>query len=92
MMSSLNRLCVAAIRGLAFNASQTEEGEMFARHVTIKGDPVSMDQVVRMQHEVVLPMLRDCTGFKGSTAARGPGQGRGDRDLALGYRREHDGQ
>jgi hypothetical protein len=37
---------------------------MFARHVTIKGDPDRMDEIVRAQHEVVLPVLRDCTGFK----------------------------
>lgn len=36
---------------------------MYARHVTIKGDPARMDDVVRTQREVVVPALRDCEGF-----------------------------
>jgi hypothetical protein len=37
---------------------------MHARHVTVKGDPGRVDEVVRTQQDVVLPVLRDCTGFK----------------------------
>jgi len=37
---------------------------MYARHVTVKGDPERMDDVVRTQRDVVLPVLRDCEGFR----------------------------
>jgi hypothetical protein len=37
---------------------------MFARHVTVTGDPSRVNEVVRTQQDVVLPVLRDCTGFK----------------------------
>jgi len=37
---------------------------MFARHVTVKGDAGRMAEVVRTQQEAVLPVLRDCVGFK----------------------------
>lgn len=37
---------------------------MFARHVTVKGDPSRVDDVVRTKQDMVLPVLRDCTGFK----------------------------
>ena len=37
---------------------------MYARHVTVKGDPHRVDEVVRTQQNVVLPVLRDCVGFK----------------------------
>lgn len=37
---------------------------MFARHVTVRGDPSRVNEVVRAQQDVVLPVLRDCTGFK----------------------------
>ena len=36
---------------------------MYARHVTVKGDPARVDEVVRTQEEIVLPVLRSCTGF-----------------------------
>ena len=37
---------------------------MYARHVTIKGDPARAHEVVRTQEDVVLPALRDCAGFQ----------------------------
>jgi hypothetical protein len=37
---------------------------MYARHVTVKGDPANVDEVVRTQHDVVLPVLRECSGFR----------------------------
>jgi hypothetical protein len=37
---------------------------MYARHVTVKGDPGKVDEVLRTQQNVVLPVLRDCIGFK----------------------------
>src|SRR3954469_17476397 len=37
---------------------------MYARHVTVSGDPGQIDEVVRTQREVVLPVLRDCGGFR----------------------------
>ncbi len=38
---------------------------MHARHVTVKGDPAKAEDVVRSLNEVILPILRDCAGFKG---------------------------
>ena len=37
---------------------------MYARHVTVKGEPANVEEVVRTQEEIVLPVLRSCTGFK----------------------------
>ena len=37
---------------------------MYARHVTVKGDPGRVDEVVRTQQDVVLPVLRGSAGFK----------------------------
>ncbi|MDL2335835.1 MAG: hypothetical protein QFC55_07385 [Chloroflexota bacterium] len=36
---------------------------MYARRVTIKGDPTLLDDVVRTQRDVVLPALHACAGF-----------------------------
>jgi hypoxanthine-guanine phosphoribosyltransferase len=36
---------------------------MHARHVTVRGNPAHVDEVVRTQQEVVVPVLRGCTGF-----------------------------
>ena len=37
---------------------------MYARHVTVAGDPHKVDEVVRTQRDIVLPVLRDCVGFR----------------------------
>lgn len=36
---------------------------MYARHVTIKGDPTRLDEAIRTQRDVVLPVLHGCAGF-----------------------------
>lgn len=38
---------------------------MYARHVTVHGSPDHVDEAVRSVRENVLPVLRDCPGFKG---------------------------
>ena len=48
---------------------------MFARHVTVKGDPSRMDEVIRTQRDVVLPVLRDCAGFKAQVVLLDHGTG-----------------
>ena len=37
---------------------------MFARHVTVHGSPDRVDDGIQVQKEHVLPVLRDCAGFK----------------------------
>jgi hypothetical protein len=41
-----------------------KEVGMFARHVTVHGSPARIDEGIRVQREHVLPVLRDCAGFK----------------------------
>lgn len=36
---------------------------MYARHVTVRGNPDYVDEVVRTQQEIVVPVLRGCAGF-----------------------------
>ena len=38
---------------------------MYARHVTVHGSPDKMDEGIRSLQERVLPVLRECAGFKG---------------------------
>ncbi|MGH2786927.1 MAG: hypothetical protein ACRDJV_03325 [Actinomycetota bacterium] len=38
---------------------------MYARHVTVHGTPGRMDEAVRSVQERVLPVLKECAGFKG---------------------------
>jgi heme-degrading monooxygenase HmoA len=38
---------------------------MYARHVTVHGTPSRMDEAVRSVQERVLPVLKECAGFKG---------------------------
>ena len=38
---------------------------MYARHVTVHGSPDKVDEGVRSIREKVLPVLRECAGFKG---------------------------
>ena len=38
---------------------------MFARHVTVHGSPERLDEAVTSVRDHVLPVLRDCAGFKG---------------------------
>ena len=38
---------------------------MYARHVTVKGDPSKVDEAVSTVREKVLPILQGCDGFKG---------------------------
>jgi hypothetical protein len=56
-------LAIVDIHAVAFRTSAREEGDMFARHVTLRGDPGRIDEVLRAQHDVVLPVLRECAGF-----------------------------
>ena len=37
---------------------------MYARHVTVHGSPDRIDEGVRVQRESVVPVLRECAGFK----------------------------
>ena len=37
---------------------------MFARHVTVHGSPNQIDEAIRVQREHMVPVLRDCIGFK----------------------------
>jgi len=36
---------------------------MYARHVTVTGDPTGLDRALQVQSDVVLPALHDCAGF-----------------------------
>jgi len=38
---------------------------MYARHVTVRGSAEHIDEGVRSVREQVLPVLRDCKGFRG---------------------------
>jgi hypothetical protein len=38
---------------------------MFARHVTVQGSPEKVDEAVQSVRDHVLPVLKDCDGFKG---------------------------
>ena len=38
---------------------------MYARHVTVHGSPDKVDEAIRSVQEAVLPVLRECAGFKG---------------------------
>ena len=38
---------------------------MYARHVTVKGDPSRVDEAVGMVRDRVLPVLQECEGFRG---------------------------
>lgn len=38
---------------------------MYARHVTVHGSPEKVDEAVRSVRDHVLPVLKDCDGFKG---------------------------
>lgn len=38
---------------------------MYARHVTVKGSPEHIDEGVRSVREEVLPILKECNGFRG---------------------------
>jgi hypothetical protein len=38
---------------------------MYARHVTVHGSPDRVDQAVESVRNDVLPVLRECAGFKG---------------------------
>jgi hypothetical protein len=38
---------------------------MFARQVTVHGSPERIDEGIRSVREQVLPVLRECSGFKG---------------------------
>ena len=38
---------------------------MYARHVTVQGSPDRVDEAVRSVRDDVLPVLKDCAGFKG---------------------------
>lgn len=38
---------------------------MYARHVTVQGSPDKIDEGIRSVRESVLPVLRECAGFKG---------------------------
>lgn len=37
---------------------------MFARHVSVHGSPDRIDEGIRVQRESVVPVLRECEGFK----------------------------
>ncbi|CAN5246033.1 hypothetical protein BH20ACT24_BH20ACT24_04280 [soil metagenome] len=38
---------------------------MYARHVVIHGSPEKIDEGIRSVRERVLPVLKECAGFKG---------------------------
>ena len=38
---------------------------VYARHVTVHGSPENVDEAIRSVREAVLPVLRECAGFKG---------------------------
>jgi hypothetical protein len=38
---------------------------MYARHVTVKGSPDRADEAISSVRDRVLPVLRECAGFKG---------------------------
>ena len=38
---------------------------MYARHVTVSGDPANADEAIRRLEEVVMPVLRASAGFQG---------------------------
>ena len=38
---------------------------MYARHVTVHGSPDRVDQAVQSVRDDVLPVLRECAGYKG---------------------------
>jgi hypothetical protein len=38
---------------------------MYARHVTVHGSPDKVEEAIRSVQETILPVLRECAGFKG---------------------------
>ena len=38
---------------------------MYARHVTVHGSPEKVDEAIQSLRDHVLPVLKDCDGFKG---------------------------